>query len=148
MVEIPTVNAFVRWTIELLNPEIETVSWSFISKNGEYVAVTVLPVFHVNTAFSNLVNSVLTLEIPIPTRDLTCPLSPTPKVPASLKSVKSPTLYPSPPSNTCKSSISPVVTDSTVVNCLKNSLDSTIKSLSAKAYQLCMGKYFLLNWKY
>ena len=83
------------------------------------------------------------LETPIPAIDLTCPLRPVPLVPVSSKVVKSPTLYPIPPSKICKLSISPVVTDSTVVNCLKNSLDSTMKSLSAKASPTLYGKVFL-----
>ena len=83
----PTINEFVRWTIELLNPEIETVSLSFNSMKGAYFATTSLPFFHVNTAFSNVSNWVWILETPIPANDVTWPRRPVPPVLVSSKSV-------------------------------------------------------------
>ena len=58
------------------------------------------------------------LETPIPTISSTLALNPDPLVSVLSKTVKSPTLYPSPPSNTVKSFILPFVTDSIFEICL------------------------------
>ena len=59
------------------------------------------------------------------------------------KTVKSPTLYPSPPSKTVISLISPFVTDSIFVICLIVSFDSIIKSLSPNSSSTRYGNVFL-----
>ena len=84
-----------------------------------------------NTAPSNGVITVSTLDIPIPTISLTSARNPAPLVPSSLKLVKSPTLYPSPPFKIVIASTLPFVTASIVDNCLIFSYDSITKSFPA-----------------
>ena len=61
------------------------------------------------------------LEIPIPTISLTSAVNPEPFVSLSSNTVKSPTLYPSPPLNISIPSTPPFVTDSTFEICLTSS---------------------------
>ena len=70
-------------------------------------------------------------DTPNPTISETSALNPEPSVSLWLNEVKSPTLYPSPPSKIVILSIPPFVTDSTFVTCLIYSFDSSRKSLSA-----------------
>ena len=70
-------------------------------------------------------------------------LNPDPFDPVLSKTVKSPILYPSPPSKTVTSSTSPFVTDSIFVICLIVSFDSVIKSLSPNSSSTRYGKVFL-----
>ena len=122
----PTLKESVKLTIFLLNPDITTLSWSFNSIRGKWWTNTSRLSFHSNTAFSNLVKTVSILETPIPTISSTCALNPYPPVFSSLNVVKSPTLYPIPPSKTSIPLISEELTDSIVDNCLTVSLDSII----------------------
>ena len=129
----PTLKESVKLTICLLSPDIATVSWSFNSIKGKWCTNTSRLSFHSNTAFSNVVNTVSILETPIPTISSTCALNPYPSVFSLSNVVKSPTLYPIPPSKTSISLISEELTDSIIDNCLTSSLDSIIKSLSANS---------------
>ena len=99
--------------------------------------------FQVNTASSNFSKIVSILETPIPTISSTLALNPDPFVSLLSKTVKSPTLYPSPPSKTVTSLISPFVTDSIFVICRIVSFYSIIKSLSANSSSTRYGKVFL-----
>ena len=97
------------------------LSLSLTSINGNNFAETSLPDFHSKTTFSDVVMVVSILDTPTPTISLTCALNPEPLVSVSLKLVKSPTLYPSPPLRIVNPSTIPFVTDSILVNCLTSS---------------------------
>ena len=71
------------------------------------------------------------VDTPNPTISETSALNPEPSVSSWSNDVRSPTLYPSPPSKIVILSISPFVTDSIFVTCLMYSFDSSRKSLSA-----------------
>ena len=129
-VETPTLNDPVRLTTVVLNPEIDIEVWSFNSKKGKRFAVTLKSSFQVNIACSCCSKVVSILDTPIPTISSTFALNPDPFVSVLSKTVRSPTLYPSPPSNTLILLIFPLVTDSICDNCLIVSFDSIIKSLS------------------
>ena len=129
----PILNDPVKFTIEVLSPVTEIDELSFNSINGNLFAITSLSVFHSKTTSSNFWNSVSIFEILTPTISSTCALNPEPPVPELSKIVKSPTLYPLPPSKISISFTSPFVTDSIFVTCLICSFDSIIKSLSANS---------------
>ena len=129
-VEIPILNDPVRLTTLVLNPDIDIDVWSFNSKKGRTFAVTLSLSFQVNTALSCFCKVVSILETPIPMISSTLALNPDPFVSVLSKTVKSPTLYPSPPSRTVISFTFPFVTDSIFDICLIVSFDSIIKSLS------------------
>ena len=129
-VETPILNDPARLSILVLNPETDIELWSFSSMKGKVVTPTLSLSFQVNTTFSNFCEVVSILETPIPTISSTLALNPDPFVSVLSKTAKSPTLYPSPPSKTVISSISPFVIDSIFVICLIVSFDSIIKSLS------------------
>ena len=86
----------------------------------------------------------LTLETVLPVTVLTIAAAPPPEVFVLSNTKLSPTLYPLPDSTTWKSSIVPLVTDSTTDTCFVSSLDSMIKSLSAVASETLYGKVFLI----
>ena len=66
--------------------------------------------FQVNTALSNFCKVVSILETPIPTNSSTLALKPDPFVSVLSKTVRSPTLYPSPPNTILYcTALSPVV---------------------------------------
>ena len=99
--------------------------------------------FHTKTKFSNLSNTESILETPIPTISSTSALKPDPSVSVSSKTVRSPTLYPDPPSKIVMLSTSPFVTDSIFEICLIVSFDSIIKSLSPNCSSTRYGSVFL-----
>ena len=72
-------------------------------------------------------------DMPIPTISETSALNPEPSVSSWSKEVISPTLYPWPPSKIFILSIPPLFIASIFEICLMNSLDSSIKSLSANS---------------
>ena len=146
-VETPTLNDPVKLTTLVFNPDTDIEVWLFNSKKGSKFAVTLLLSFQVNTAFSNLSKVVSILDIPIPTNSSTLALNPDPFVSVLSKTVRSPTLYPSPPSKTVKSFISPFVTDSILEICLIVSFDSIIKSLSPNSSSTRYGNVFLSRFE-
>ena len=146
-VETPTLNDPVKLTTLVFNPDTDIEVWLFNSKKGSKFAVTLLLSFQVNTAFSNFCKVVSILETPIPTISSTLALNPDPLVPELSKTVRSPTLYPSPPSKTVTSFISPFVTDSIFEICLIFSFDSIIKSLSPNSSSTRYGNVFLSRFE-
>ena len=81
----------------------------------------------------NLVRVDSIVDTPNPTISETSALNPEPSVSVWSNEVKSPTLYPCPPSNIVILSILPFRTDSTFVTCRMYSFDSSKKSLSANS---------------
>ena len=93
----------------VFNPDTDIEVWLFNSKKGSKFAVTLLLSFQVNTAFSNLSKVVSILDTPIPTNSSTLALKPDPFVSVLSKIVRSPSLYPSPPSKTVISLCHPLL---------------------------------------
>ena len=120
-VDTPTLYVPAKLNISVLNPDNLRLSWSFTSINGRKLATTSVVDSHFRTAFSKEVICVSILEIPIPTISLTSAVNPEPFVSSSSNTVKSPTLYPSPPLNISIPSTPPFVTDSTFDICLTSS---------------------------
>ena len=100
-----------------------------------------------NTTLLNLVRVVSILDTPIPTISDTSALNPDPFVSSWLNDVRSPTLYPVPPSKIVILSIPPLVTASIFDICLIYSLDSSMKSLSANSSPTLYGLVFLTKFE-
>ena len=88
----PTWKESVKYGIEVLNPDMNTVSLSLSSIKGETLTSTSLKPFQVNTALLKRDKLVSILDIPIPTISETSALNPVPSVLSWSNDVISPTL--------------------------------------------------------
>ena len=95
----------------------------------------------------NLSNVDSILETPIPIKSDTSALNPLPFVSVLSKLVRSPILYPSPPFKIVIASTFPLVTVSTVDNCLTDSFDSRIESQSANSSPALYGVVFRIKFE-